>query len=246
MNFEELYKNMRTIRILSSWGSKQEVEGCIKYLNNELNELLDAIKLNDRYNIQEELGDVIMMIAFLEVLMEENNIDYNLSIEMAQKKLSYRYPELLGLEPCQLTIPGFFEEENIYQQQKEYEKKLEFCFCNNNNCKMYAIPFSEFLTINKNYLFCKMCNHKTLLKDGYLFSNIKQDKDLVIKILLDCVNKKDILNVAKQYDTEHKKIIKLLNKISEKMTFTARILNIRYGVEEKDVVEYLQDFRIEK
>ena len=55
------------------WDRKQTLESLRKSMTGECAEVLEAVDLHDRENLCEELGDLLMNVAFLAVIAEEEN-----------------------------------------------------------------------------------------------------------------------------------------------------------------------------
>jgi MazG family protein len=79
------------------WDQKQTPQDVKAYLIEELYELLEGIDADDPALLQEEVGDILFMIAFLVNLYEEKNI-FAMADALAQvtAKMVHRHPHVFG------------------------------------------------------------------------------------------------------------------------------------------------------
>jgi MazG family protein len=79
------------------WDRKQTVSSFRPYLVEELHELIEALDLDDRQLIKEELGDLLFQVLFLSNLYEEQG-DFTLSEVFAgiNAKMVRRHPHVFG------------------------------------------------------------------------------------------------------------------------------------------------------
>ncbi len=79
------------------WDQKQTPQDVKAYLIEELYELLEAIDADAPALLQEEVGDILFMIAFLVNLYEEKNI-FTMADSLAQvtAKMVHRHPHVFG------------------------------------------------------------------------------------------------------------------------------------------------------
>jgi len=79
------------------WDRKQTVDSFRPYLIEELHELLEAIDLDDRQMIKEEMGDLFFQIIFLTILYEEQH-SFTLPevLECIADKMIGRHPHVFG------------------------------------------------------------------------------------------------------------------------------------------------------
>ena len=79
------------------WDAEQTHESIRKDLLEEAYELAQAIDKNDRENLLEELGDVLMQVLFHARIEEElGHFDINDVADAAVKKLVFRHPHVFG------------------------------------------------------------------------------------------------------------------------------------------------------
>lgn len=79
------------------WDRKQTPQTMVRYLVEEVYELLDAVESGDFENIREELGDVLFLIVFLVRLFEEQG-RFGLEgvVEGSSQKMIRRHPHVFG------------------------------------------------------------------------------------------------------------------------------------------------------
>lgn len=79
------------------WDQKQTPQDVKAYLIEELYELLEGIDADDSALLQEEVGDILFMIAFLVNLYEEKNV-FTMAQALAQvtAKMVHRHPHVFG------------------------------------------------------------------------------------------------------------------------------------------------------
>jgi tetrapyrrole methylase family protein/MazG family protein len=79
------------------WDRKQTIESLARYLNEELEEIIQAIDTNDFDNLCEELGDFLYLILMLAQISEENK-KFTLAdiINGINQKLIRRHPHVFG------------------------------------------------------------------------------------------------------------------------------------------------------
>ena len=99
------YKFHRLVQVISRlrepdgcpWDRKQTVESFRPYLIEELHELLEAIDLDDRQMIKEEMGDLLFQIIFLSNLYEEQqSFTLPAVLESITDKMIRRHPHVFG------------------------------------------------------------------------------------------------------------------------------------------------------
>ena len=88
---------MRDLRKRCEWDAAQTHESLRPYLNEEANELDDAIRLQDDRLMREELGDVLLQVLFHSVLAEERGaFSFADVAEGLITKMKGRHPHLYG------------------------------------------------------------------------------------------------------------------------------------------------------
>lgn len=97
----ELLKVQRRLRSETgcSWDRAQTAQSLKRYLIEESYELLEAIDLNDRSAIQEELGDVLLQVIFhTEIQAEQQRFELIDVVRHLKEKLIRRHPHVFGNE----------------------------------------------------------------------------------------------------------------------------------------------------
>ena len=97
--FEHLVQTVATLRGPDGcpWDKKQTHESLIKCLQNESQELIDAIEKHDDENMKEELGDVLLQVLMnAQIAKEEGKFSIEDVIEYLDEKLHRRHPHVFG------------------------------------------------------------------------------------------------------------------------------------------------------
>ncbi len=118
---QELLKIMRKLRAPDGcpWDIKQTHESLRPYLLEEASEAVDAITEGNNDEIVEELGDVLLQIAFHTVIAEqENSFSYADIEEAIIAKLIRRHPHVFG----DITVADADEVVANWQEIKNSEK----------------------------------------------------------------------------------------------------------------------------
>jgi uncharacterized protein YabN with tetrapyrrole methylase and pyrophosphatase domain len=102
------------------WDRARTLKDCPKYLKGELDEVLVAIESGDDDNLEEELGDILFMVAFTaKVAEKESRMTVRGMFERILNKMVYRHPHVFGGE-MEASTPG--EVFDNWQILKEKEK----------------------------------------------------------------------------------------------------------------------------
>ncbi len=125
---DKFEKLVRTIAILRGpdgcpWDKKQTHESLVKCLQNESQELIDAIRKHDDENMKEELGDVLLQVLMnAQIAQEEGKFSIADVIEYLDEKLHRRHPHVFG-QHAKAASPE--EALAVWREmkQKEREKK---------------------------------------------------------------------------------------------------------------------------
>lgn len=119
---------IRLIDILISpggcpWDQKQTVSDCRQYLTNEVTEVIEAIEKSDDANLEEELGDLLFLVAFVSKLGEkEGRLSLERVFKRILKKMVYRHPHVFGGEMDAVTPEDVLEN---WMKLKELEKGMK-------------------------------------------------------------------------------------------------------------------------
>jgi uncharacterized protein YabN with tetrapyrrole methylase and pyrophosphatase domain len=102
------------------WDIKQTPNTLIKYLNEEVEELIQAIENDDLENICEEIGDVFYVLLMLTEIYQNRNM-FNLSdcLLSINSKLIRRHPHVFA----NVTINNDDELRQQWEHIKKEEKK---------------------------------------------------------------------------------------------------------------------------
>jgi len=97
--FEHLVQTVATLRGPEGcpWDKKQTHESLVKCLQNESQELIDAIHNKDDENMKEELGDVLLQVLMnAQIAQEEGKFSIEDVIVYLDEKLHRRHPHVFG------------------------------------------------------------------------------------------------------------------------------------------------------
>lgn len=96
----DLVRVMDRLRRNCPWDQEQTHESLAKYLLEETYETLEAIDTGDRPHLREELGDLLLQVAFHSRIAEEDSSDDGFSIDDVSgdivEKLVRRHPHVFG------------------------------------------------------------------------------------------------------------------------------------------------------
>lgn len=98
-NFADLVETFAILRGPNGcpWDKKQTHESLIKCLQNESQELIDAINKKDDENMKEELGDVLLQVLMhSQIAAEEGKFTIDDVIQGLYDKLHRRHPHVFG------------------------------------------------------------------------------------------------------------------------------------------------------
>ena len=98
-NFNDLVQTFAVLRGPNGcpWDKKQTHETLIKCLQNETQELIDAIEKKDTENMKEELGDVLLQVLMhSQIAAEEGQFTIDDVIQGLYDKLHRRHPHVFG------------------------------------------------------------------------------------------------------------------------------------------------------
>ena len=101
------------------WDKKLTLKDLKSYILEEAYEILDALEKNDKDNIKEEAGDLLLQIIFISNICEENK-DFNFSDVILQlsDKLIRRHPHVFGNKIADTAEDA----KEIWDYQKKSEK----------------------------------------------------------------------------------------------------------------------------
>lgn len=101
------------------WDKKLTLKDLKSYILEEAYEIIDALEKNDKDNIKEEAGDLLLQIIFISNICEENK-DFNFSDVILQlsNKLIRRHPHVFGNKIADTAEDA----KEIWDYQKKSEK----------------------------------------------------------------------------------------------------------------------------
>ena len=101
------------------WDKKLTLKDLKSYILEEAYEIIDALEKNDKDNIKEEAGDLLLQIIFISNICEENK-DFNFSDVILQlsDKLIRRHPHVF----CNKIADTAEDAKEIWDYQKKSEK----------------------------------------------------------------------------------------------------------------------------
>jgi tetrapyrrole methylase family protein/MazG family protein len=79
------------------WDKEQTHRSLLKYLREETEEYIEAVKKGDRRHMKEELGDILLQVMFhSQIAAKEKHFDVEDVIDVLIKKLTRRHPHVFG------------------------------------------------------------------------------------------------------------------------------------------------------
>ncbi len=97
--FEDLIRVMHKLRAPGGcpWDQEQTHQSLLKYLKEESEEVVEAVRKKDWLNLEEELGDVLLQVLFHSELAAERG-DFTIHDVLAtlKSKLIGRHPHVFG------------------------------------------------------------------------------------------------------------------------------------------------------
>lgn len=119
--FDDLLRVMHTLRQRCPWDGEQTHESLRKYLLEEAYEAVGAIDNDDMDHLADELGDVLLQIAFhADIAQEVGEFSINDITSAIVSKLIYRHAHIFGNVHCDTAE----EVTKSWEQLKKAEKGL--------------------------------------------------------------------------------------------------------------------------
>jgi len=119
------------IKILRSengcpWDREQTHESLKKCLIEEAYEVIDAIEKNDKSNLEEELGDLLLQIVFHSNIAEEEKL-FNIEdvITRVSKKMISRHPHVFGNKTANDVEEALLTWEEMKKEEKNNKTQIE-------------------------------------------------------------------------------------------------------------------------
>lgn len=122
-SFDELVETFAILRGPNGcpWDKKQTHESLIKCLQNESQELIEAIEKKDDENMKEELGDVLLQVLMhSQLAAEEGKFTIQDVIDGLYEKLHRRHPHVFGQHPKAATPE---EALAVWKEMKKKERQ---------------------------------------------------------------------------------------------------------------------------
>ena len=121
--FEHLVETVATLRGPDGcpWDKKQTHQSLIKCLQNESQELIEAIEKHDDENMKEELGDVLLQVLMnAQIAQEEGKFSIEDVIVYLDEKLHRRHPHVFGNHAKALSAE---EALAVWREMKKKERE---------------------------------------------------------------------------------------------------------------------------
>ena len=96
-NMDRALELVRFLRVECPWDRKQTPGTLIPHLLEEVHEVVDAIREGHDHDLEGELGDLLLNLAFQIVVAEESqSMDADSVYSCLEKKMISRHPQLFG------------------------------------------------------------------------------------------------------------------------------------------------------
>jgi tetrapyrrole methylase family protein/MazG family protein len=121
---QEIASLRRTLRMLRGpngcpWDREQDLGDLISYLIEEAYELLQAEKLKDWREVEEELGDVFFILIFIhELLLEKRRTSLPRIVAKVHKKIVNRHPHVFGTAKARTSTESLAVWDRIKKAEK--------------------------------------------------------------------------------------------------------------------------------
>jgi ATP diphosphatase len=116
----QLIQKLRHPETGCPWDLKQDFQSYCKSLNEETQEVLEAIRLGDMENLKEELGDVLFNICFfIQLAQEKHYFTAEDVIKGVEAKMIYRHPHVFGDEKVKTAEEALA----LFNKMKQEKKK---------------------------------------------------------------------------------------------------------------------------
>lgn len=101
------------------WDREQTIDSMKKHLEEETEELVEAIEESDSEHIEEELGDVLLVLLMIaQIAKEEKKFDIGSSLERVAEKLISRHTWVFGTDEAKTPEDALA----LWLKNKEKEK----------------------------------------------------------------------------------------------------------------------------
>lgn len=122
-SFEDFIEIMKRLTSENGcpWDKVQTHESLRRYLIEESYEAIDAIDRNDKENLCEELGDVLLQVIFHSIIAEKNSdFDINDVISTVSEKMIRRHPHVFADKDAETADEVLTNWEEIKKKEKGY------------------------------------------------------------------------------------------------------------------------------
>lgn len=122
LHIEKLISIIRKLRSEQGcpWDKKQTATSLKKYLQEEVEELLEAVENNDSVNVCEEIGDVLYVLAMIaEIHREKSLFTFNDCISSINDKLIRRHPHVFETQSSLSDVELRKQWEKIKSEEKK-------------------------------------------------------------------------------------------------------------------------------
>ena len=107
------------------WDQIQTSDSIKMCVIEEAYEVLDAINCNNKNNLKEELGDLLLQVIFhSQINAEENNFNFDDVVNGICNKLIRRHPHVFGLEKIDNVDDVLKKWEEIKKEEKKYQQNV--------------------------------------------------------------------------------------------------------------------------
>ncbi|MCS7249743.1 MAG: nucleoside triphosphate pyrophosphohydrolase [candidate division WOR-3 bacterium] len=117
---KELLKIVALLRKKCPWDRKQTLNKIKPLFINEVYELVDKINKKNFEGIEEELGDLLLLIVFAsQLLKEKKKSDFSKILIRLKKKIIYRHPHVFKKEKVKKVKEVIKNCENLKKKEKK-------------------------------------------------------------------------------------------------------------------------------
>jgi tetrapyrrole methylase family protein/MazG family protein len=118
--FQELIDIIEVLRKECPWDREQTLETMEKYLNDESNEVFEAVKNQDMNNLCEELGDVLLQVLlYSQIASETGQFTIHDVVDGISRKMIRRHPHVFGDEKVTTKEEGLALWEAVKKREKD-------------------------------------------------------------------------------------------------------------------------------
>lgn len=162
-----IIKHLRDPKLGCEWDIKQTAKTLSPHIIEEAYELVEALESENKENIVDELGDVLLQVIFQCQIANENNVfKFRDVVDKAAKKMIRRHPHIFGEQKEKRSVEEqtkFWEEIKKKERKEKGEKNSSFARFNK-----FKPPINQAIKLQK-----------TASSLGMDFSNISE---IILKI----------------------------------------------------------------